>query len=279
MRLRRRTTEVSPDPTPVPQPNIVDVYVREAPSAQLAVDLFEGEWTTALPEHLGVQAGTLGLIGDPRIDWIIQQAGGVDGLDVLELGPLEAAHTYMLEQAGASVTAIESNTRAYLRCLVVKELLKLRDSTFMLGDFVPYMESTDRHFDLVVASGVLYHSPDPLRMLTALARVTDRVGIWTHYYDPPTMQATAIEVVRFFPEVDTAVIGGRSVKLHRRNYFELREKQGFCGGSEPTAVWLELEDLQHVLSTLGFTRIVIGENDPFHAAAPCVLLYAEREQA
>jgi SAM-dependent methyltransferase len=277
MRLRRRTTEVSPGPTPVPVPTIDERYVREAPSAQLAVDLFKGEWTTALPEHLGVHAGTMPLMEDPRIDWILQQAGGVDGRQVLELGPLEAAHTYMLEEAGASVTAIESNTRAYLRCLVVKELLNLRNSTFMLGDFVPYMESTDRRFDLVLASGVLYHSPDPLRLLTALARVTDRVGIWTHYYDPPLMQATAVEVVRFFPEVDTAEIGGRSVNLHRRNYFELRDNQAFCGGPEATAVWLELEDLLHVLSSLGFTRNVIGDNDLQHAAAPAVLLYAERE--
>ena len=121
----------------MPLPAIVDVYVREPPSAQLAIDLFEGEWTTEMPEHLGVQAGTLKLTQDPRIRWIIEQAQGVDGLDVLELGPLEAAHTYMLEQAGAVVTAVESNTRAYMRCLIVKELLALRGSTFMLGDSVP----------------------------------------------------------------------------------------------------------------------------------------------
>lgn len=218
------------------------------------------------------------LMQDDRIDWIIQQAGGVEGLDVLELGPLEAAHTYMLQQAGASVTAIESNTHAYLRCLIVKELLNFRSASFMLGDFVPYMESTEKRFDLVLASGVLYHAPDPLRMLTALARVTDRVGIWTHFYDPPLMEATAVEVIRFFPEVDTAEVGGRTVKLHRRNYFELRDNEGFCGGPEPTAVWLELDDLLHVLGTLGFTRTVIGENDLQHAAAPAVLLYAERPQ-
>ena len=273
----RRTATVSPDPIPEPAPTIDERYVREAPSAQLAVDLFKGEWTTALPEHLGVHAGTMPLMEDPRIHWIIQQAGGLDGRQVLELGPLEAAHTYMLEQAGASVTGVESNTRAYMRCLIVKELLNLHAS-FMLGDFVPYMESTDRRFDFVLASGVLYHAPDPLRMLTALARVTDRVGIWTHYYDHTLMQATAVEVIRFFPEVDTVAVGGRSINLHRRNYFELRDNQAFCGGPEATAAWLEVDDLLHVLSTLGFTRTAIGENDLLHPGAPAVLLYAERER-
>ncbi|MEO7370433.1 MAG: methyltransferase domain-containing protein [Ilumatobacteraceae bacterium] len=190
MRARRRTSEMNSEAAPVPVSIVDERYVREPPSAQLAVDLFKGEWTTFLSQHLSVQAGNVPLMIDPRIDWVIQQAGGVDRRDVLELGPLEAAHTYMLEQAGASVTAIESNTHAYLRCLIVKELLNLRNSSFLLGDFVPYMESTDRFFDLVVASGVLYHSPDPVRMLTALARVTDRVAIWTHYYDPPLMEQT-----------------------------------------------------------------------------------------
>ncbi|MEO7370434.1 MAG: hypothetical protein ABIZ69_06215 [Ilumatobacteraceae bacterium] len=84
---------------------------------------------------------------------------------------------------------------------------------------------------------------------------------------------------RFVPVVDTTEIGGRSINLHRRNYFELRDDAAFCGGPEPTAVWLELDDLLHVLTTLGFTRHVIGDNDLSHAAAPAVLLYAEREKA
>src|SRR5438105_2197528 len=99
MRLRRRPNEVVPGPAATPAPIVDDRYVREPPSAQCAVDLFKGEWATALPEHLGVHAGTLTLMEDPRIDWFIQQAGGVDGRRVLELGPLEGAHTYMLEQA------------------------------------------------------------------------------------------------------------------------------------------------------------------------------------
>ena len=69
---------------------------------------------------------------------------------------------------GASVVAVESNTRAYLKCLVVKELLDLQRCHFLLGDFVPYLQETPERFELLLASGVLYHSPDPLAMLALL---------------------------------------------------------------------------------------------------------------
>ena len=53
---------------------------------------------------------------------------------MLELGPLEGAHTYMLDRAGASeVVAIEGNTRAFLKCLITKELLSMPSARFLVG--------------------------------------------------------------------------------------------------------------------------------------------------
>ena len=64
--------------------------------------------------------------------WLAETLGGLQGRDVLELGPLEAAHTAALLQAGArSVLAIEANKQAFLKCLIVKELCGLRDASFM----------------------------------------------------------------------------------------------------------------------------------------------------
>jgi hypothetical protein len=43
----------------------------------------------------------------------------VDGRRVLELGPLEGAHTHMLEQHGAdSIVAVKANRSAYSKCLI-----------------------------------------------------------------------------------------------------------------------------------------------------------------
>jgi SAM-dependent methyltransferase len=277
MRLRRRSAD-GPHPGVVtPAPPILDAYVRRPPSPQVAVDVFEGEWASALPAELGVHAGSVPLFTDPRIDWIVQQVGGVDGRSVLELGPLEAGHTTMLERAGASVTAVESNTRAYLKCLIVKELVGLRSARFLLGDFLPFMETTDDRFDLVVASGVLYHAPDPLRLLAAIARVTDRVGIWTHVYDEAALAANPGEARRFVELPFTAEVAGATVVLHRRHYLESLHQQGFCGGSEESAVWMQLDGLRTALVALGLGRVEIGEVDMHHPHGPSVLLVATRD--
>src|SRR6058998_2055014 len=97
--------------------SILDYYVKSIPSEQNALDIFKGEWSSSLPPEKGLQTGGVAaLFQDGRVKWAVEQFGGVEGQTILELGPLEGAHTYMLEKMGAaSVTAIEANTRAYLK--------------------------------------------------------------------------------------------------------------------------------------------------------------------
>ena len=193
---------------------------------------------------------------------------------MVELGPLEASHTYMLERAGADVVAVESNSRAYLKCLIVKELVPLVRSRFLYGDYVGYLEATDERFDLLVASGVLYHAPDPLRSLQAMARVADSIGIWTHYFDQSVMDANE-GFARLFDPPHRA----GELTLHRRKYLEALESPAFCGGPETTAVWMELPELLAVLGDLGFADIAIGKDDHDHPHGPNVLLHARRTGA
>src|SRR4028119_854753 len=114
--------------------NILDSCIKVKPSPQNALDIFKGEWASCLPGSLSVlQAGKGQLFEDSRILWSVEQVGGgtIKGKKIIELGPLEAGHTYMMETLGAdSITAIESNTRAYLKCLIIKELLGLKRSHF-----------------------------------------------------------------------------------------------------------------------------------------------------
>ena len=91
---------------------------------------------------------------------MLSKIGDYKGISVLELGPLEGGHAYMLEKAGVgSVLSIEANTRAFLKCLISKEIFGLNKCHFLLGDFTEYLNKLDEHirFDLVFASGVLYH--------------------------------------------------------------------------------------------------------------------------
>src|SRR4051794_25473931 len=94
---------------------ILNQYVSTTHCPQNALDIFQGEWFSGLPEPFAdLNAGKASLFWDARIHWFSQEIGGFEGQTVLELGPLEAGHSYMLEQMGAKkVVAIEGNTRAY----------------------------------------------------------------------------------------------------------------------------------------------------------------------
>jgi hypothetical protein len=124
--------------------NVLDGYVQGSPSDQKALDIFKGEWSSQLPGACKeLKAGTVPLFEDARMVWAAEQLGGFSGQRVIELGPLEAGHTYMLESLGAeSILAVEANKRAFLKCLIVKEILRLNRSRFVLGDFVSSFERT-----------------------------------------------------------------------------------------------------------------------------------------
>src|SRR5436305_10285128 len=77
-------------------------YLTSAPSDQNALDIFADEWVSRFPgERANLRAGTLHLFEAPLVDSWISQLGGVAGKSVLELGPLEGGHSYMLEKNGA----------------------------------------------------------------------------------------------------------------------------------------------------------------------------------
>ena len=107
-------------------------YVRTAPSAQNAVDIFAGQWFSSFPDDVDVDSGgTYPQFADERMGWGLRCLGGVDGATVLELGPMEGGHTAMIERAGArQVVAVEANIQCFLRCLVTKEVLGCRARAF-----------------------------------------------------------------------------------------------------------------------------------------------------
>ena len=81
------------------------------------------------------------------------------------------------------MTAVEANAKAFLKCLVVKELLGLDRCSFLCGDAVEYLSASDQHFDLCIACGILYHMVEPVRLIDLISRRARRVVMWTHFYD------------------------------------------------------------------------------------------------
>ncbi len=252
-------------------------YVDAAPSAQNLIDLIPG-WTSKLPAFLSVSAGAHALFADDRVEWAFRILGGVYGKRIIELGPLEAGHTYQLLNAGAfHVTAVEANTYSLLKCLIVKELLHLDRASFLLGDFIPWLAQDDRHADIVWASGILYHMTDPIGLLESLSRVADTVFLWTHYVSDTEMpqgdpRRAAITEIREVPW------RGHAMRLYRRPYLGT-DYPGFMGGVHPDPMLMERADILLMLDTLGFDQIDILPGDPGHEHGPNFSLLARRTRA
>ncbi len=274
LRAMKRLLRLQSEP-----PSIISQYVTSAPSEQNALDIFAGEWVSKFPEPLAsLRAGLMPAFEAPIVETWIARLGGLSGWNVLELGPLEAGHTYLLEKRGAaSIDAIEANTRMYLRCLIVKEVLGLTRTRFLCGDFVEYLRDCPKQYDLVVASGVLYHMRDPLGLLAQIAQVTDRLCLWTHYYDPAIIESSP-ELKRKFSKQVMYEDHGVHVTLHRQEYGQAltRGWRTYYGGNADHSHWMQRDELLACLRHLGFTDIQITLEQPDHPNGPAFALLALR---
>lgn len=240
------------------------------PTPLTAFELFKDEWASIVP---GFGMGSTGLFDDPRVRWLGEQVGGFAGKNILELGPLEGGHSFMMARAGAArITAIESNTRAFLKCLIVKNAIKF-EADFMLGDFRQYLASTTDRYDFVLASGILYHMSNPVKLLADMARVAPSFGVWTHYYDHEAISCRPELKKRFAREPTVQRFHGRAVVTHEQRYVHPANSLWFRGGNARSSHWLTQESLLDVLDALGL-KVMIHEIIRDHPNGPSLLFYA-----
>lgn len=215
--------------------------------------LFDSEdgWTTQF-EIDGIKyGGEAQLVNDPRLLWHIDQVGGIQDKTILELGPLEGGHTLTMIRAGASkILAIEGNDDCFHRCLIVQEVLSLYKAKFILGDFCEMVESKDKKFDIVSASGVLYHQLNPAKLIHDLAEITDTVFVWSHVAG------------NLAPNGEDTIIGDNSYKyLGKFNHYGNAKTSlnSYCAGLNDKAVWMYPEEMIRCFNDAGFENVVIGD--------------------
>ena len=252
-------------------PRVVDWF----PARENAARAFEKEWSSAVP---GLPAtGQATLFDDGRIIWFEQQLGGFAGKQVLELGPLEGGHTYMMTQRGATVTAIESNVRSWMRCLAVKDLLNMTGATFLLGDFQPYLAASPPSVDFVLASGVLYQMTEPAEFLRRLCAVSYSIGLWTHYYDAAAIQDRFGQGKFDSNPRKLVTPHGRTVELYQQRSPEALGWAGFSDGSAATSNWLRREDILGILEDEGFLHETFLDHVD-HPNGPAFCVFARRRR-
>lgn len=253
-----------------------DYYVKTLPDSQNAIDIFSEEWSSRFPESANVSAGETTLFEDDRIYWAEDKLGGFKDKSVLELGPLEGAHTWMLEKMGASqISSIESNTRAYMKCLIVKEIMKIRHANFLCGDFVSYLKENSKTFDVCIASGVLYHMSNPVELLYLLGKAARQVFIWTHYFDESLISQNP-EVRKKFGPATTISYSGAEYPVYKYEYEKALAWEGFCGGTTRFTHWLTREDIVNCLKAAGFKTFEIGQEQHYHRNGPSMSLVASQ---
>ena len=190
---------------------------------------------------------------------------------MLELGPLEGGHSWMMANLGAaSITAVERDSVAFLKCLVVKELLNTPRTRFLCGDFISYMEQTKPRHDIVLASGVLYHMRNPVQLIDLISRAADRVYFWTHYYDagicgPPGSSA--------FPSAMPSEHQGFAHTLYRFENPHIVQPEV---GERIFSHWLSRADILGALRHFGYGKIEIAFEAPDHMYGPTFALAALR---
>jgi hypothetical protein len=258
--------------------DILDQYVIRFPTDQNVVDLFDGEWSSRMPSASGLisRPGTAALFEDSRIDWAEQQLGGFSDRDILELGPLECGHTYMLHRRGAkSITSIEANSRAFLKCLCVKQLFALDRAFLKLGDFVAFLRENKKKFDVTIASGVLYHMQQPIEVLDLMCSSADSLFIWTHYYDANVVTANKT-LAKKFAASEVRSYNGFKYECSRQSYEKALDWAGFCGGPERESVWLTKDSILNFVQHRGFSAIDIAFDQTTHPNGPAFAICAKR---
>jgi len=254
--------------------NALSLYASGAPNAQATVDIFKGTWCTKLPN--GLVSGPADNFHDSRVA-LAERELGFNGKTVLELGPMEAGHTYGIHAHGAkSIVAIEGNSDCYLKCLIVKEMYDLERAKFLYGDFLPYLEQEDQRFDIIFASGVLYHMAEPLKLLAEIKKHTDKTYIWTGFYDKVIMEpAYGDQFKKRFGEPVTIRYGDFTCEGIPQWYEDMLGLPNYVGGASHGSTWLRKDDIVRFLRYLGFDRVDVFDVDLSYGYAPRFSIVAE----
>jgi SAM-dependent methyltransferase len=190
---------------------------------------------------------------DARVAWLARRFAGAR--TVLELGPWEGAHTVQLARLPGveHVTAVEgrpANARATRARL-------LREGVTTAAVYEADLETCDLallgRFDAAFCVGVLYHLPEPWRLLRQLAGVAPRLLLWTHHCTRD----------------DTVVLG------YRGHWYREQGLDDPLSGLSPRSFWPTRSDLFAMLADAGWGAAEVLAED-WANDAPALTLAAER---
>lgn len=104
---------------------------------------------------------------------------------------------------------------------------------------------------------MLYHLPEPWKLIRQLSQVTPAVYLWTHYYDEQRARHTR---------------GPYRGRVYREwlLFFEA------LSGLSPGSFWPTRGDLLRMLGDAGFANATVIDDDPRHIHGPAITLVARQ---
>jgi len=198
-----------------------------------------GPWKTQFVIDGVATGGDYQVINDRRVQQFFERLPSVRS--ILELGSLEGGLTFMLSTYNTveRVLAIEARAVNIERAKFIGSLLGVSNVEFNQANLEELELTSLGHFDAIFCCGLLYHLPEPWKLISQAPRVAPSLFIWTVYANEN--EATL--------EIDG---------LRGREYIEGGPDEPLSGLS-PKSVWLTLPSLLELLKRSGYGNVEIIE--------------------
>ena len=185
---------------------------------------------------------------------------------VIDLGCLEGAFSIELARRGAQhVLGVEARQLSVDRCNLVGDLLGLTNVSFRCADLHDELRRAPDGFDAVLATGILYHLPDPAASLNAIrAACRGFALVDTH--------VAVLEGPTHHCSEDLTELQSGAQSYRGRTFWEYdvtatdTDLQGYTWAAygNPESFWPLEDDLVRMIDDAGFSS---GEQDrPEHEA-------------
>jgi len=213
-----------------------------------------GPWITKFVIEGTEYGGDFDPLADPRVKQFFQWFP--NACEILELGCLEGGHTMALaRQVGVKrIVGVDARSSNLKKAAFVREVLGLSNIEFQVANLEMVALPIFGKFDAIFCSGLLYHLPEPWKLISQFPQVSGNLFVWTHYADDQQAK-----------EVRNGYTG--------KSYQEAGTSDPLSGLSK-VSFWPTLSSLIRMLTLSGYHTIHILENNLIHPHGPCVTLAA-----
>jgi SAM-dependent methyltransferase len=206
-------------------------------------------------------------------------AGGLAGKRVIDIGCNEGGFSVEFARRGAAeVVGVEARPLSVRRGDLVRDVLGLANLRFACGDVLHELARAQQPFDVILATGILYHFAHPDAALRSMReRCSGFLLLCTHVAHPDaSSHGCSDDIVEYVGEVDPGPAGGAGGRpSYRGRRYSERDvgPMADTGGDDLWAAWSNEEsfwpfeaDLVRMVHAAGFASV--EKIDPGDHAEP-----------